>query len=75
MKSSRSPWICPTMEVRLSDDLYPKPEDFIRDARLIFDNCRKYNNETTPYAKSANKLEKFMWQQIKNIPEWSHLAE
>jgi histone acetyltransferase len=40
---------------------------------LIFDNCRKYNNDTTPYAKCANKLEKYMWAQIKTIPEWSHL--
>ena len=74
----KEPMDLSTMEERLSNDLYPTPQDFIKDSRLIFDNCRKYNNETTPYAKSANKLEKFMWQQIKNIPEWSvsriHLA-
>ncbi|KAH7079984.1 histone acetyltransferase GCN5 [Paraphoma chrysanthemicola] len=52
-------------------DLYPNPEDFVRDARLIFDNCRKYNNESTPYAKAANRLERYMWQRIKEIPEWS----
>ncbi|KAK5100608.1 histone acetyltransferase [Lithohypha guttulata] len=69
----KEPMDLSTMEERLQADLYPRPEDFIRDAKLIFDNCRAYNNETTPYAKSANKLEKFMWQQIKNIPEWSHL--
>lgn len=62
-----------TMESKLEADQYNTPEEFIRDAKLIFDNCRKYNNENTPYAKSANKLEKFMWQQIRAIPEWSHL--
>lgn len=67
----KEPMDLSTMEDRLQNDLYPRPEDFIKDAKLIFDNCRRYNNETTPYAKSANKLEKFMWQQIKNIPEWS----
>ncbi|KAH0837453.1 Histone acetyltransferase GCN5 [Fonsecaea pedrosoi] len=67
----KEPMDLSTMEERLQNDLYPRPEDFIKDAKLIFDNCRRYNNETTPYAKSANKLEKFMWQQIKNIPEWS----
>ena len=67
----KEPMDLSTMEERLGNDLYPRPEDFIKDSRLIFDNCRRYNNETTPYAKSANKLEKFMWQQIKNIPEWS----
>lgn len=67
----KEPMDLSTMEERLSNDLYPRPEDFIKDAKLVFDNCRRYNNESTPYAKSANKLEKFMWQQIKNIPEWS----
>ena len=60
-----------TMEEKHEKDLYPTPEEFIRDARLIFDNCRKYNIETSPYTKSANKLEKFMWSQIKAIPEWA----
>ncbi|KAJ5217221.1 hypothetical protein N7468_010229 [Penicillium chermesinum] len=58
-----------TMEEKHEQDMYPTPQDFIKDATLIFDNCRRYNNETTPYAKCANKLEKFMYQQIRNIPE------
>jgi histone acetyltransferase len=69
----KEPMDLSTMETKLEADSYSTPEEFIRDAKLIFDNCRKYNNETTPYAKSANKLEKFMWQSIKAIPEWSHL--
>ncbi|KAJ5722209.1 Histone acetyltransferase GCN5 [Penicillium malachiteum] len=64
-----------TMEEKHEKDMYPTPQDFIKDASLIFDNCRRYNNENTPYAKSANKLERFMYQQIRNIPEWSHLAD
>ncbi|KAK5290167.1 histone acetyltransferase [Cryomyces antarcticus] len=62
-----------TMEEKHEKDLYPTPEDFIKDASLVFNNCRKYNNETTPYAKAASKLEKFMWSKIKEVPEWSHL--
>ncbi|RMJ11092.1 Histone acetyltransferase GCN5 [Fusarium euwallaceae] len=69
----KEPMDLSTMESKLEADQYLTPEDFIKDAKLVFDNCRKYNNESTPYAKSANKLEKFMWQQIKAIPEWSHL--
>ncbi|EAW24878.1 histone acetyltransferase (Gcn5), putative [Aspergillus udagawae] len=71
----KEPMDLSTMEEKHEKDMYPTPQDFIKDAMLIFDNCRKYNNENTPYAKSANKLEKFMWQQIRNIPEWSHLAD
>ena len=67
----KEPMDLATMEEKHEKDMYPTPEDFIRDAKLIFDNCRKYNNETTPYAKSATRLEKFMWQKIKEVPEWS----
>ena len=67
----KEPMDLSTMEERLRNDLYPRPEDFIKDAKLIFENCRQFNNGTSPYVKSANKLEKFMLQQIKIIPELS----
>lgn len=60
-----------TMEKRLEEDAYSSPEEFIRDAKLIYNNCRRYNNESTSYWKNANKLEKFMNQKLKEIPEWS----
>jgi len=60
-----------TMEKRLEEDAYGSPEDFVRDAKLIFTNCRRYNNESTSYWKNANKLEKFMNSKLKEIPEWS----
>ncbi|CBX97782.1 hypothetical protein LEMA_P091910.1 [Plenodomus lingam JN3] len=69
----KEPMDLATMEEKHEKDLYPTPEDFIRDAKLIFDNCRKYNNESTPYAKAATRMEKYMWQRIREIPEWSHL--
>ena len=69
----KEPMDLATMEEKHEKDLYPNPDDFVKDAKLIFDNCRRYNNETTPYAKAANRLEKFMWSKIKEVPEWSHL--
>ncbi|KIW02298.1 uncharacterized protein PV09_06445 [Verruconis gallopava] len=69
----KNPMDLGTMEEKHEQDQYPNPEDFIKDALLIFNNCKKYNNETTPYAKAANRLEKFMWSKIKEVPEWSHL--
>ena len=59
------------MEQRLEKDHYQTPEDFIRDAGLIFKNCKKYNNETTTYYKNAVKLEKFLNTKLREIPEWS----
>jgi histone acetyltransferase len=67
----KEPMDLATMEEKHEKDLYPNPEDFCRDAKLIFDNCRKYNNETTQYAKLANRLEKYMWAKIREIPEWT----
>lgn len=64
-----------TMETKLEQDLYEKPEDFIADAMLIYTNCKKYNNDSTPYAKCATKVEKYMWSLIKEIPEWSYLLD
>ncbi|KAA8575696.1 hypothetical protein EYC84_004810 [Monilinia fructicola] len=64
-----------TMETKLEQDAYEKPEEFVADAMLIFNNCRKYNNDTTPYAKCATKVEKTMWSLIKEIPEWSYLLD
>jgi histone acetyltransferase len=62
-----------TMEARLEAEQYMTPEDFITDAQLIFDNCRQFNGENSLYVKCANKLEKYMWKQVRTIPEWSHL--
>ncbi|KAI9725668.1 MAG: histone acetyltransferase [Chrysothrix sp. TS-e1954] len=71
----KEPMDLSTMEEKLEKDSYPIPEDFIKDAMLIFNNCRTYNTESTPYAKSANKLQKAMWVKLKETPEWSHLEE
>lgn len=45
----------------------------LQDVLLIVRNCKRYNAETTPYAKAANKLEKEMWKKIREVPEWSYL--
>lgn len=69
----KEPMDLSTMEDKLEQDQYSTPEEFLYDANLIYNNCRKYNNETTIYHKCANKLEKYMWTQLRTIPEWSHL--
>ncbi|KAK4214561.1 histone acetyltransferase GCN5 [Rhypophila decipiens] len=64
-----------TMEEKLERDQYPTPKDLVHDLKLIFKNCKQYNDATTVYTKCAVKLEKFMWTQIKEIPEWYELLE
>ncbi|KAH6648038.1 Bromodomain-containing protein [Truncatella angustata] len=58
-----------TIEERLDSDLYAAPKDLVADLKLIFSNCRQYNDATTVYTKCAVRLEKFMWSLIKEIPE------
>ncbi|ODQ66453.1 hypothetical protein NADFUDRAFT_82268 [Nadsonia fulvescens var. elongata DSM 6958] len=71
----KEPMDLSTMEQRLEADVYTSMEEFIYDARLVFNNCRSYNNETTTYYKNATKLEKFMNNKIVEIPEYSHLID
>lgn len=69
----KEPMDLSTMESKLEKDQYETVEDFIRDLLLLVRNCKRYNAETTPYAKAANKLEKEMWKKIREVPEWSYL--
>lgn len=69
----KEPMDLSTMESKLEKDQYETVEDFIKDVLLIVRNCKRYNAETTPYAKAANKLEKEMWKKIREVPEWSYI--
>lgn len=71
----KEPMDLSTMETRLEADAYSTFEQFLYDARLIFNNCRKYNNESTTYYKHATKLEKFLYSKIKEYPEYSYILE
>lgn len=64
-----------TMEERLMHDSYNTPKDFFNDLKLVFSNCRQYNDATTVYNKCAVRLEKYMWSLIKEVPEWFDLLE
>ncbi|KAJ4483243.1 hypothetical protein J3R30DRAFT_3447167 [Lentinula aciculospora] len=54
-----------TMEHKLDNNHYQTVDDFVSDARLVFDNCRLYNLEDSVYHKCANTLEKFLNEQLK----------
>ncbi|KAF2175146.1 histone acetyltransferase GCN5 [Zopfia rhizophila CBS 207.26] len=70
-----SPMDLSTMDERLENGFYTTPKDLVGDLRLIFSNCRQYNDATTIYAKCAVRLEKYMWSLIQEIPEWYDLLE
>lgn len=70
-----SPMDLSIIEERLEHDFYTAPKDLVSDLKLIFNNCRQYNDATTVYAKCAVSLEKYMWKLIKEVPEWYTLLE
>lgn len=70
-----SPMDLTTIEERLERDSYSTPKELVDDLKLIFKNCRQYNDATTVYTKCAAKLEKYMFSLIKEIPEWYDLHE
>ncbi|KIL65927.1 hypothetical protein M378DRAFT_10508 [Amanita muscaria Koide BX008] len=56
----KSPMDLKTMEHKLDTERYPSLDDFVKDAHLVFENCRVYNQEGSIYARNANKLEKHL---------------
>ncbi|MCH0628577.1 GNAT family N-acetyltransferase [Kocuria palustris] len=71
----KEPMDLSTMELKLENDKYELFEQFLYDARLIFNNCRAYNGESTTYYKNATKLEKFLNNKIKEAPEYAQFVE
>lgn len=70
-----SPMDLSTVDERLENSDYAGPKDLVDDLKLMFRNCRQYNDSTTVYNKCAVKLEKYMWTLIKDIPEWTNLLD
>lgn len=66
-----SPMDLSTAEERLHQGHYHTPKGLVDDLKLMFNNCRKFNGETTVYCKCAFKLEKYMKKLIKKFPEWA----
>lgn len=53
-----------TMETKLENNQYKHVDDLVADAQLVFDNCRAYNPKNSPYAKCADKLDKFFKENL-----------
>ncbi|UZJ56427.1 hypothetical protein CBS101457_005747 [Exobasidium rhododendri] len=67
----KEPMDLSTMETKLEKNQYATISDLLHDAQLIFDNCRTYNPSTSVYAKQANRLDKFVSE---NVVAWRQQA-
>ncbi|GAA5901983.1 hypothetical protein JCM6882_000159 [Rhodosporidiobolus microsporus] len=61
----KEPMDLATMETKLEANSYETLEKFLYDAKLIFSNCRQYNDNQSNYVKNANKLESYLDNQVK----------
>ncbi len=56
-----------TMEHKLEDNQYADMEALVKDANLVFKNCRTYNQEASTYVRSANTLEAFLKELLEDV--------
>ncbi|KXS13476.1 acyl-CoA N-acyltransferase [Gonapodya prolifera JEL478] len=54
-----------TLGTKVDEGAYETMEEYARDVQKIFDNCKQYNEPSTPYVKCANALERFFQQRFK----------
>ncbi|GAA6019847.1 hypothetical protein JCM10207_003720 [Rhodosporidiobolus poonsookiae] len=61
----KEPMDLATMETKLEANAYETLDQFLYDSKLIFNNCRQYNDNQSNYVKNANKLESYLDNQVK----------
>ncbi|ELW68820.1 Transcription intermediary factor 1-alpha, partial [Tupaia chinensis] len=68
-KIIKNPMDLSTIKKRLQEDypMYTKPEDFIADFRLIFQNCAEFNEPDSEVANAGIKLESYFEELLKNL--------
>ncbi|CAL1707312.1 unnamed protein product [Somion occarium] len=63
----KNPMDFSTMEHKLDTNQYATLDDFVADAKLVFENCKLYNAEDTTYHKNAIKLERFLRDRVAKL--------
>ncbi|KAK2093555.1 Transcription intermediary factor 1-alpha [Saguinus oedipus] len=67
-KIIKNPMDLSTIKKRLKDySMYSKPEDFVADFRLIFQNCAQFNEPDSEVANAGIKLENYFEELLKNL--------
>ncbi|KAG9127816.1 histone acetyltransferase [Ceratobasidium sp. 392] len=56
-----------SMEFKLENNAYATMEEFVADAKLVFSNCKLFNQESSIYHKSAVKMERILQDILKSV--------
>lgn len=54
-----------TIRKKLESDQYTSVAEFVADAKLMFNNCRTYNDPTSPYIEAADRFQQRMQQGMR----------
>ncbi|KAF4526534.1 hypothetical protein B566_EDAN005901 [Ephemera danica] len=57
-----------TIEANIKNDKYTSEDQLLSDFKLMFNNCRQYNEEGSVIYEDANKLERLMMEQAQSSP-------
>lgn len=52
------------IEAKIKAEQYSCENDLVRDFKLMFSNCREFNEENSPIYEDANLLEKFLVDKV-----------
>lgn len=56
---------------KLMSKKYSSKQEFIDDVKLIWSNCKQYNQEDSPIYKAADKMEKYFQKICKGLQQSS----
>lgn len=62
------------IEAKIKAEQYSCENDLVKDFKLMFSNCRVFNEENSPIYEDANLLEKYLMERIltkKKVPSAS----
>lgn len=52
------------IEAKIKAEQYSCENDLVRDFKLMFSNCREFNEENSPIYEDANLLEKYLIEKV-----------
>jgi len=56
-----------TIDEKVKRNAYANVEEFLADAKLMFNNCRRYNEEGSDIYEDANALEKILMAKVREM--------
>lgn len=63
------------IESKIKAEQYSCESDLVKDFRLMFKNCREFNEENSPIFEDANLLEKYLLDKVLNKKKMAPIPE